>query len=827
MKGLHATLVTPQEAKELKLRIKGLPSSWIATTGDTLVAGERPKDMLADLHYQSLREQVRFFNGEFNSLLTQETRLLWVNQDPQKKLNFFNERLIALRPGSASGFRQLNLALTQAKTEGFAYISARPFADLSEFNWRLVFPKILSNQSKEYRKLAQAFVYLNKNWHIKKMSIEDLQQQFDLPLNCLVFIDGHLKHLSKLNELLNKQKGAAHNASFFNLTEEENFCLEQCININTSRLRRLHPHPSKSVQKQLSNIKILSLLRLYPALKDKMNWFDTFLETQAKSAQNKELLLALLELADPGTLLLETIIENPCSDAEVIKIILEKNPGLDPRFLLQLAKKCQTDNQFDLFLQQININEEVVLELIQKTQLKQNHLTKLFHYIKCSNSLVVMSEHPSANEQIFTEILSHPALSENDLLILLSRHDFSRNQLLLLLELPQGLNKKVLEALLKQNKVDEEFLARCLTLNLNKASLNEIINHPHFTATIAKSLINNPHIECVLKEITAIIFNHVQTNPDTGWENCFDELLVLLKKSQKTSILIPLLQNKRETLLGSLGVRILNLSGENLLKHLPLTRMIASANEAEFEILTNIRSSFTPLQIKTLALKVSSAEHIDKLLQRKEMSQEVGEILIEKTQYNGKIYSSFTWLGQDKLLTILGKAKDYDSLHTGLNFPILSKATKTQWLAGQLEHQNSEAARNPSNKSSLHNLQFLLEDLKIKSYQHELKGSKEPRYFTAAQTAYILYKSLEDKTKRYLKSPKEYPGFKQECEQEIQKAQEVLAQHRGYKQLFLDNLNALFAVVSLIINKDWRFFKARTKSIEIVDELKENLAQIS
>lgn len=61
----------------------------------------------------------------------------------------------------------------------------------------------------------------------------------------------------------------------------------------------------------------------------------------------------------------------------------------------------------------------------------------------------------------------------------------------------------------------------------------------------------------------------------------------------------------------------------------------------------------------------------------------------------------------------------------------------------------------------------------------------------------------------------------------MQKAHEVLAQHRGYKQLFLDILNALFAIVNLIINKDWRFFKARTKSIEIVDKLKENLAQIT
>lgn len=36
-------------------------------------------------------------------------------------------------------------------------------------------------------------------------------------------------------------------------------------------------------------------------------------------------------------------------------------------------------------------------------------------------------------------------------------------------------------------------------------------------------------------------------------------------------------------------------------------------------------------------------------------------------------------------------------------------------------------------------------------------------------------------------------------------------------------VNALFAMVSVLINNDWRFFKAKTASAELVDKVQEHL----
>ncbi len=117
-----------------------------------------------------------------------------------------------------------------------------------------------------------------------------------------------------------------------------------------------------------------------------------------------------------------------------------------------------------------------------------------------------------------------------------------------------------------------------------------------------------------------------------------------------------------------------------------------------------------------------------------------------------------------------------------------------------------------------------LEDLKIKAYEHAIKAIKQPKYTAAANTAFTLYQELQLKATRYISAPQNYSNFRQECELEIQKAKTVLETHRGYKQILLDILNVVFAVVGWLNNRDWRFFKANTASMIIVEDIRKNLS---
>ncbi|RUR08136.1 hypothetical protein [Legionella sp. km772] len=825
--GLHATIITPQEAKELEQRISHLEASWIASTEDSVVAGTRPIKMLTDPQYQSLKEQIRFVNGEFNSLLNQETPLQWLTEEPIEKLRFFSEQLMALRPGSAPGFRQLQTAMTQAKTEGFDYISARPFEDLSQFNWKTIFPKTFPNQARDYQKLAEAFVYLNQNWTHSSPSIDHLQQQFDLPINSLAALAKHLKHLLSLKELLTHLHSAETKKPFLlKLTEEQKFCLEQCINIDISRLRTTHSARLNKVNEQhelqLASIQALSILTLYPALKDNKALFNPYFETQAKQADFKELLLALLELPNPSLLLLQNILNNPQADAEIINKLLEQNHALDSNLLVAIAPKCQNEAQIDRLLQQIYLNEEGVLALLQNPQLTARQLNKLFNYIEKESSLLLIAQHPATNQESYTELLQHLALTDQGLLQLLNKRSFNKQEVLLILKHPLALASEVIQELLKQQSSDEDVLLMLLP-RAPQEVLYDLIHHAQFTERVAEELIKQaPRKPNILGELALKIFAQLRANPNSHWERCFDNLLILMQKTHKTHELLPLLQEKQAELTPKLALKIIALGGEQLFNQLPLARLIAEANELELDFFTKVKNAFSPTQLKTLVDKVNRVEHIDRVLKRKEMSPELGTILFNKSNYDGKMGPWLPWLNTEQIVKILPKAPDYSSLSYGLRHLQLRPEVREQWLEQSLTKQK-ERWQNTTHKTPQQSLMNLLEDLKIKAYQHAVQAVKKPHYNDAAETAFSLYQALHAKAIRYFNSPRDYPRFRSECEAEIQAARDILAVHRGYKQLLLDIVNVLLSVVSLLINNDWRFFKSNTASLELVDNISKNL----
>ena len=201
---LHATIVTPQEAETIGVQIPHINGGWIATTLDSVTAGNPPPNILASHQYQSLREQVRFFNGEFESLLNQETPLIWLKEDPFTKITFFENRLQMYRPGSETGLPQLKAALILGTAEGFDYIKQHPFEDLTQLDWKSLFPKTIPVQAAEYRKLSAAYLHLNQNWLDKELTLTEIQQQFNLPLSSLGPVDTHLKQLRSIRNLLSR-----------------------------------------------------------------------------------------------------------------------------------------------------------------------------------------------------------------------------------------------------------------------------------------------------------------------------------------------------------------------------------------------------------------------------------------------------------------------------------------------------------------------------------------------------------------------------------------------------------------------------------------------
>lgn len=90
----------------------GENKAWISTAQHTILAGSFPENMMKNVEYQALIEQIRFFNGECNGLREQEAPLCWLNHDTDNKLAFFREHIMPYRQTTASEFNHLQTVLS-------------------------------------------------------------------------------------------------------------------------------------------------------------------------------------------------------------------------------------------------------------------------------------------------------------------------------------------------------------------------------------------------------------------------------------------------------------------------------------------------------------------------------------------------------------------------------------------------------------------------------------------------------------------------------------------------------------------------------------------
>lgn len=98
---------------ELNQLIKndGEPDVWISTTQHTLLSGVFPDGIMQNKTYQSLIEQLRFFNGELNSIREQEEPLCWLNTVAADKLAYFKQHLAPYRQTTMSEVNALQSSI--------------------------------------------------------------------------------------------------------------------------------------------------------------------------------------------------------------------------------------------------------------------------------------------------------------------------------------------------------------------------------------------------------------------------------------------------------------------------------------------------------------------------------------------------------------------------------------------------------------------------------------------------------------------------------------------------------------------------------------------
>jgi hypothetical protein len=766
-----------------------------------------------------------------------------MKEHPVEKMTFFENTLLPYRPGSASELHQLRVALTQGKAEGFAYIAKHPFEDLTRFDWLKQFPKTISAQAAEYKKVAETFVYLNQNWKSKTITLDELQQQFNLPLNSLNYVDAHLSHLMALKQVVQRLTTLSEQPFLLNLSDKERTGIETCLGIPISRLYELRGFtapkagktPSDEELKSLSliSIQVLNILQSYPALQDKKGVFTAYFEVSAKQAKSKEMLQSFLNIEKPTNTLIQNIIEHPLFDDSLICGLLELKIDLteDLLLVLVLTKKCKTKVQIDLLLKQGTLSETVLQALLSQSHLTETPLLQILARAKSDATMALISTHSNANQNVRNFILQHSLLSPKVLLMMLETKRFTDNELLLVLKHPTAVTQDVLEQVIKNESISSEVLLALLSHEKTSYGLiHQAISHAAFTPASGEYIILQKNISSDLLTVLALkAFERLEKEINSGWEEYLNQVFKRAKEMDSSPAIIAIIKQKREQISAKFGLEMFNQLGQDVLKHLPLLDMIQIADGEELGKLIKLETMKFPDEliiddvIMGMAQRAQSTVHIDELLVRSEITSEIADILFKKAEYSGKI-GNWNWLTEKQLLSTFKNTRDYDSLHRALTHPNLSPTVSQNWLDG-ISAQHKENKRLAlTSKDPQEKLNLALDELKIKSYTHAIKAIRDKKYEEVAKTAFGLYQTLNLEFENYKRNPAEYAiQFKNNSQKAIDQAKPILQVHRGYKQIFLDIINIICSFAALFKKGSWRFFEAKTASLQVANKISENI----
>ena len=762
---LTAMIITPQDAQGLQNRIKSSPGNWLTTTANTVLCGTRPIKMLANLQYQSLQEQIRFFNGEFDSFLKADAPMCWLNQKQDEKIRFFEERLLTFRPQSLAKFQELKTALNESNMEGYDYIVQHPFDDLTDYDWHSLNPNTSQLQIVNYKNLAKAFDYINHHWQDETITIHTLKEQFPIPLRSLGYLNTHLDYLKGMQSLINRH-AIFLTGKRVSLLPNELIAIEKGLGMKLNDFYELN---QQITQEYINQILLITTLVNCPVLQIPPQ-LNAILKNYAKNAPSSKVLIALIRRLSKLPLnLVDDAMDNSYCDENTITAILESNAPISEDILLKLALQCTTEEQRKLLTKYSSFNDKHLLSIIQDIHEETlSELLKQNHKAVTNSVLASIVSKDTYTEKLILETVSHPKASAStwtsalqtstELLIATVQRWVSDS----------GICPQVLEKIMRNDAIDPHEVMVVSTI-----------------AKIACEKINHQSTESLW---AFIALNALRRIPNA-------EMISLIENFNKKPIF---------------ALDVLKIFGREVINKLPIRDMIEAADNIQLEIIADrdlTENCLSSQELSLLFKHCSTEKQLDLLLRRKDLDPDhIEQILCKKG------------LSDEQLLLIIklsshNRSSDFNNFKKALNQ--LNTQAQDQWLK-DIKHQQEEAqtAAKQSGDPALQ-LSAAIEKLRVKAITHTVKSIKNTLYDTVAKTAFELYQKLA--------AENEKPQInKQQFLQYITDAKPVLDVHKGYKQVLVDIFNALLILLGAVkyyVTGDWRFFKTNTDSINIVNEI--------
>lgn len=514
-------------------------------------------------------------------------------------------------------------------------------------------------------------------------------------------------------------------------------------------------------------------------------------------------------------------------------MLFTQDKSLPESELLALSKKCNSDELMNHFLTRTDLNESIYLSILGQEEIKGQHLLVLLQQANLSPlAFDTICMHAKLNKEVRSTLYVHPLNNSKSLLTILnSCPSIGAEEVHYMLNTFSGLmDAPILQCIANRFPNNAQIWRALFShANTSKELIANLLNQPLCSISLLKTVLDqNERLLDDYKLMQAGQFL-IERYPDAEEKSELEaSLLIILARAKENDFsktLVPLMKTLTP-INHSFGLKILAVSGHDLLALLPRTAMIdAGENQEEIELLIKL-PQLNKEELKKLSQKMLSSEQINQLLNRDDLTSEIADILLAKSEFKGAI-NHRSWVSPKHLHYILSHCQEFTSFTSALHHPQLSTQEREQWFHEALLQQTELESKATKTQNPKDKLLASLEKLKIKTFTHALKVKTEPRYTDCTKAAFELQRKLSAHAELIMM--KRSPIIR-EMLNTINEASPTLATHRGYKQMILDILNLILTTLSFGLtspNGDWRLFKAKTDSLTLIEEVKSCIEQFN
>ena len=465
---LSAYLITLQEADELKQWLDitiadSINVTWITTTQHSVLAGTAPDSIEQSREYQTLIEQVRFFNGQADELAHQKPPFFWINQNTAEKLSYFNTSIMPARQTNTESFNALSACLTR-KDIDLQIIDLHAFQDFSEKRWIEDYPHLTPPEISALKQTAAAYAKANHLFQTTELNLDLFKDEL-IPTDALPLFKKHLEKLNTIRQHIDRITQDSPETFFESLTDEQLLMLlTPLVNISLNK-------PKTSTQKILTLAAfmrsgfIINKAPFERLLKDVITSADVDALIQLAPA-TEESIYCIINYGKPTTHTLHHLIDTIHSDDLLFRVIQHQNadeallerilskPNLSVHLAIAIAHKASSNLLFQRLLQEqpntypelLNNPHLTTEELIKQCETLPNALfLQVAHHAghrvleKTMIEAIEKSNRPALHKAIFTaSLIKPPELMDIEALMLLITYstlnkeaDHALNQLIM------------------------------------------------------------------------------------------------------------------------------------------------------------------------------------------------------------------------------------------------------------------------------------------------------------------------------------------------------------------------------------------------------------